>query len=121
MPNDLLLKLARLAFDKAAEPGEASAAAIKMVECARRSGMDFTGVTLVLSGVSRKGWDRPPPPAPPYCGDVVFQFGKHKGSTIQLVYLEDPEYLDWCAKKFDPSRSITKAINKFLQIQADND
>ena len=33
--------------------------------------------------------------------NYVFDFGKHKGKTIDQVFLENPKYILWCVKKVE--------------------
>jgi len=42
----------------------------------------------------------------------VFQFGKHKGSTIEEVIEKDPSYIDWAKDNIErePLKSILKSI-----------
>lgn len=42
-------------------------------------------------------------------GEAPFGFGKYKGKTIQEVYEENPDYLEWCA-----SNNKWGLVNKFM-------
>lgn len=42
---------------------------------------------------------------------ITFNFGKHKGKTIQDVYKIDPEYYDWIINKSDMTRYIKSIFN----------
>lgn len=119
--SELLLKLARLAFDPAAHSGEAEAAAVKLVGCARRDGLNFEGFVQALGGV-------PPPAAEDAShrrprssarsegtdpGDFRMPFGKHEGEKLRDI---DRSYLKWCEQKFQEGR-VKEMIRKYLKQQ----
>ena len=33
--------------------------------------------------------------------NTVFNFGKHKGNTVESVIVDDPSYINWCLENVD--------------------
>lgn len=46
----------------------------------------------------------------------IFNFGKHKGKTIDEVYSTDPQYLTWLTTKFEGNPGpVIKKVERFLE------
>ncbi len=43
-------------------------------------------------------------------GQILFNFGKHKGKTVQSVFMNEPQYLDWILQN-DFSRDTKKILS----------
>lgn len=115
MSAELLQKVGRLAFDKAAPEGEAQAAAIKMVFVARRMGLDFDGFkqTLGIQDQPHSSHSEPKPKPEQEqkkSSCPILHFGKFKGRSVDWVINRNPDYLIWCLKNMeDPPASIRYA------------
>ena len=104
--SELQQKLLRLALDKAAQPGEIQAAAIKFVESLRREGMKLEDI---LGREGARVYSKPD------YGLTVMPFGKHKDLRLKEI---DPRYLIWLRGDIesngDTDRDIYKAIVGFM-------
>lgn len=48
-------------------------------------------------------------------------FGKHKGSTIEEVLEDDPNYIEWAIDEIEWFELDQNATNKFNDVQGYND
>lgn len=90
------MKLWRLALDAQAQKGEIDNAAIAILKSLRSRNFKAETLTSVVKPEPK------PKPKPekhkPDPGDIVFQFGKHKGKMIREV---PPDYLHWIHRWID--------------------
>lgn len=51
-------------------------------------------------------------------GETVVTFGKYKGLTIEEIYEEDQDYVEWLADRYEPrngaDRAVKEAAKKYL-------
>lgn len=55
----------------------------------------------------------PSPKPSPWSLDRVFNFGKHKGSTLRDVIQDDVEYVSWCMAEIENFELDNEACKKY--------
>lgn len=49
--------------------------------------------------------------------DFVMPFGKHRGSTLEEIYVYDKGYLDWCLENLESDDIIEKIEECFEEMR----
>lgn len=49
--------------------------------------------------------------------DYVMPFGKHKGETLEEIFVEDPRYLEWCVENLDPCEALDAIEETLPEMQ----
>lgn len=111
------LKLFRLALNEGAQPGEADAAALKLIQSMRRRGAsaydpaEAGGFRVPEAArhvkrddsIKQENWP----------GTILMPFGKHKDKPLATL---PPDYMRWCIENFEEDRrgELIKAMAVLL-------
>ena len=114
------LKLFRLALNEGAQPGEADAAALKLIQSMRRRGAsaydpaEARGFRVPEAARDVRHDETVKPEV--YPGSILMPFGKHAGKALATI---PPDYLRWCVNNFDENDDRRTELIKAMAILLD--
>jgi hypothetical protein len=112
---DLVLKLLRFALDPSAREGEAQNAACRMVDVARREGVNYPGLEQFLGENFTPALPGPDfEPEPPAAINVRMTFGKYDGKTLGWIAENDLPYLEWLVENIASKPGLTRAAETVI-------
>jgi hypothetical protein len=97
---DLVVNLLRRSLDPAAHIGEATNAAQKFAQIARREKVTFDTLADAIIPPSHRIPPAPKPEPPIECS-MAMPFGKHCGEMLGDIGVDDPGYLAWMVRSLN--------------------